>query len=182
MNTASPFLRSALNDFDPARRDHALHEYAAQAGTLSKTGAGQLALIAGLERLPPELLSALRRHPVALLGLNPERWAEREVLRRLDVEFDEPWQGCCGMAGSFGFEAEHYGVSQTIAEQALLPAVREAAPDALVIVQGFSCHTQIADGSGRQPIHLAQALERALSRQAATAGTAGGKVPRLAAS
>ncbi|MEZ4433179.1 MAG: FAD-binding and (Fe-S)-binding domain-containing protein [bacterium] len=87
--------------------------------------------------------------------------AAREVLRRMGAEVDEPWPGCCGMAGSFGFEADHYAVSQTIAEQALLPAVRAAGEETLIVVEGFSCHTQIADGTGRRPLHLAELIERA---------------------
>lgn len=100
----------------------------------------------------------------------------REVLKRMAVDFEEPWQGCCGMAGSFGFEVEHYAISQTIGEQALLPAVRAAAPDTAIVVEGFSCHTQIAQGTARQPIHLAELVERALEW-----GASGGVTPGLPA-
>jgi len=68
---------------------------------------------------------------------------------------------CCGMAGSFGYEAEHYEVSMKMAELALLPAVRKAG-DALVVADGTSCRHQIADGAGRQALHVARVLERAL--------------------
>ncbi|MDP1533530.1 MAG: FAD-binding oxidoreductase, partial [Rubrivivax sp.] len=64
---------------------------------------------------------------------------------------------CCGMAGSFGYEAEHHAVSMQMAELALLPAVR-AAPDALIVADGASCRHQIADGSGRQALHAARVL------------------------
>jgi glycerol-3-phosphate dehydrogenase subunit C len=70
---------------------------------------------------------------------------------------------CCGMAGSFGFEAEHYAASQAMAELSLLPAVRAAAPDAPIIANGFSCRHQILDGSGRQPLHVALLLREALA-------------------
>jgi FAD/FMN-containing dehydrogenase/Fe-S oxidoreductase len=70
---------------------------------------------------------------------------------------------CCGMAGAFGYEAEHYEVSMRMAEAALLPAVRNAAPSALIVADGFSCRHQIRDGSGREPLHVAQLLERALA-------------------
>jgi Fe-S oxidoreductase len=68
---------------------------------------------------------------------------------------------CCGMAGSFGYEAEHYEVSMKMAELALLPAVRKA-PEALIIADGTSCRHQIADGTGRQAMHVARVLEQAL--------------------
>jgi len=68
---------------------------------------------------------------------------------------------CCGMAGSFGYEAEHYDVSMKMAEFALLPAVRKAA-DALVVADGTSCRQQILDGAGREAVHVARVLELAL--------------------
>lgn len=72
---------------------------------------------------------------------------------------------CCGMAGSFGYESEHYASSLAMAELALLPAVRaaQAAGDALVVADGTSCRHQIADGASMRALHVAQVLERALS-------------------
>ena len=64
---------------------------------------------------------------------------------------------CCGMAGSFGYEAEHYAVSMAMAELSLLPALR-AAPDAIVVADGTSCRQQIADGAGRAALHVARVL------------------------
>jgi FAD/FMN-containing dehydrogenase/Fe-S oxidoreductase len=64
---------------------------------------------------------------------------------------------CCGMAGSFGMEAEHHAVSMQMAELSLLPAVR-AAPDALIVADGTSCRHQIADGAGREALHVARVL------------------------
>jgi Fe-S oxidoreductase len=69
--------------------------------------------------------------------------------------------GCCGMAGSFGYEAEHYDVSMKMGELALLPAVRQA-PDAMIVADGTSCRHQIADGAGRVALHVARVLEQAL--------------------
>jgi FAD/FMN-containing dehydrogenase/Fe-S oxidoreductase len=71
--------------------------------------------------------------------------------------------GCCGMAGSFGYEAEHYAVSMKMAELALLPAVRNAA-DSIVVADGTSCRHQIADGAGREAWHVARVLDAALNR------------------
>jgi Fe-S oxidoreductase len=70
---------------------------------------------------------------------------------------------CCGMAGSFGYEAEHYDTSIAMAELSLLPAVRKAPTDALIVADGTSCRHQIADGSNRQPVHVAEVLAAALS-------------------
>jgi Fe-S oxidoreductase len=69
---------------------------------------------------------------------------------------------CCGMAGSFGYEAEHYDVSMKMAEHSLLPAVRHSS-QALLVADGTSCRHQIADGTGRQAVHVARVLEQALA-------------------
>ena len=68
---------------------------------------------------------------------------------------------CCGMAGSFGYEKEHYEVSMKMAEAALLPAVRKADPDTLLVADGTSCRHQIADGTRREAMHVARVLEMA---------------------
>ncbi len=70
--------------------------------------------------------------------------------------------GCCGMAGSFGFEKEHYEISMRIAEERLLPAVRDAAPSSEIAVTGISCRQQIEDGTNRRPRYLAEILADAL--------------------
>jgi FAD/FMN-containing dehydrogenase/Fe-S oxidoreductase len=69
---------------------------------------------------------------------------------------------CCGMAGSFGYEAEHYEVSMKMAELDLLPAVRKSGADTLIVADGTSCRHQIGDGAGRRALHVARVLERAL--------------------
>jgi FAD/FMN-containing dehydrogenase/Fe-S oxidoreductase len=69
---------------------------------------------------------------------------------------------CCGMAGSFGYEAEHYETSIAMAELSLMPAVRKAPADALIVADGTSCRHQIADGANRQAIHVAEVLAMAL--------------------
>ncbi|HEY1378641.1 MAG TPA: FAD-linked oxidase C-terminal domain-containing protein, partial [Gemmataceae bacterium] len=88
--------------------------------------------------------------------------AEAELMNRMGLDVAAPEPGCCGMAGSFGFEAAHYEISQRIGEQRLLPAVRRAGEDVLVIADGFSCHEQIAQGTGRRPLHVAEVLRLAL--------------------
>ncbi len=70
--------------------------------------------------------------------------------------------GCCGMAGSFGFDKRHYEVSMAVGERLLLPAVRDAAPDTLIIANGFSCREQIRHGTGRRAHHFAEVVSRAI--------------------
>jgi FAD/FMN-containing dehydrogenase/Fe-S oxidoreductase len=79
----------------------------------------------------------------------------------LDVEPIE--SSCCGMAGSFGFEAEHYDISMKMAELSLLPRLRRSDPDTLVVADGTSCRHQIRDGAAREALHAARVLERALA-------------------
>ncbi|MFU8815501.1 MAG: FAD-binding and (Fe-S)-binding domain-containing protein [Pseudomonadales bacterium] len=88
---------------------------------------------------------------------------ERALLRRtgLDCEYLQN-AGCCGMAGSFGFEREHFDISQAIGERVLLPAVRQADPQTLIVTSGYSCGEQIFQGAGRRALHLAEVLERGL--------------------
>ena len=88
--------------------------------------------------------------------------AEEQVLKRLGIKAEVLDSGCCGMAGPFGFEASKYQVSQACAERVLLPAVREAAEDEVVIADGFSCREQIRQNTERYPLHLAQVLQMAL--------------------
>ena len=66
------------------------------------------------------------------------------------------------MAGAFGYEAKHYDVSMKMAELSLLPAIRAAAPETLIVADGFSCRHQITDGTGRDAMHVAQVLDLAL--------------------
>jgi hypothetical protein len=90
--------------------------------------------------------------------------ATRKVLGWIPgFSYDVIETSCCGMAGSFGLEAEHYEASMQMAELALLPAVRGSAPDTPVVANGFSCRHQIEHGSGRQARHIALLLRDALA-------------------
>jgi Fe-S oxidoreductase len=92
--------------------------------------------------------------------------AEEEALGRLGLEVVMPEPGCCGMAGAFGFETgDHYEVSRTCGEHRLLPAVRAADRATLVVADGFSCREQIAQGTGRRALHLAELLQVALAEE-----------------
>jgi len=112
---------------------------------------------------PPQLLRrALVQphcHHQAVIGFD----TDRELLQRMGVQVELPDAGCCGMAGSFGYEAgERYDVSMAAGERKLLPAVRSAAEDTLIVADGFSCRSQIAAGTDRRGMHLAEVLHLAI--------------------
>jgi FAD/FMN-containing dehydrogenase/Fe-S oxidoreductase len=88
--------------------------------------------------------------------------AEESILRRVAVDFESPAPGCCGMAGSFGFERDKYEISMQIGELELLPAIRQSPANTLIIANGFSCREQIAHGTGRRALHLAEVLQLSL--------------------
>ncbi|MBF0277169.1 MAG: FAD-binding protein [SAR324 cluster bacterium] len=79
-----------------------------------------------------------------------------------ELEVGTVESSCCGMAGSFGFDSEHFKFSMKMGEMSLLPAVRSAAGDTLIVADGTSCRQQIKDGAQRQAIHVARVLEMAL--------------------
>jgi FAD/FMN-containing dehydrogenase/Fe-S oxidoreductase len=98
-------------------------------------------------------------HHHAVIGFDDET----ALLRDMGLELDLPDAGCCGMAGSFGYEAgERYRVSMAAGERALLPAVRSAAEDTLIVADGFSCRGQIRSATDRRGLHLAQVLQLAI--------------------
>ena len=97
-------------------------------------------------------------HQRALVKTNDEA----ALLAKMNVELESVDAGCCGMAGSFGYEREKFAVSQAIGERVLLPAVRQAAPDTLIVSDGFSCREQIRQSTGREALHFAEALQLAI--------------------
>ncbi len=97
-------------------------------------------------------------HQKALVGTS----ASLHLLRVAGYRARDSGAGCCGMAGSFGYEAEHYEVSLRVAMDRLLPAVERWGPDDLVVTAGFSCQHQVQDLSGRRALHIAEALARRL--------------------
>lgn len=114
---------------------------------------------------PPALASKVllhgHCHHKALMTMTDEE----SLLRKMGVDLEPLDAGCCGMAGPFGFAADKYAVSQTIGERVLLPAVRRAAPDTLIVSDGFSCREQILQMTGRRAIHLAEAIRLAVRPQ-----------------
>ena len=85
------------------------------------------------------------------------------VLRWAGYEVSEVDSGCCGMAGSFGFEQEHYDLSVSLGNRRLVPAVQAASADTEVVAPGMSCRQQIAHLAGRRALHPAEAAPRALT-------------------
>ena len=94
--------------------------------------------------------------------------AEEAVLGRMGIDFTAPAPGCCGMAGAFGFEKEKYEISHAVGELELLPAVRQAPTDWLIVADGFSCREQIAQETDRHALHLAEVLQMALRESTET--------------
>ncbi len=97
-------------------------------------------------------------HHKSIMGMD----AEQSLLRKLGLDFEVLDSGCCGMAGSFGFEKEKYDVSIGAGERVLLPRVRQADRDTLIIANGFSCREQIAQTTQRRALHIAQVLQMAM--------------------
>jgi Fe-S oxidoreductase len=90
-------------------------------------------------------------------------WSDEEsLLRKMGANVESPDSGCCGMAGPFGFDRNKYEVSQAVGERVLLPAVRRASPESLIVSDGFSCREQILHATGRQAVHLAEAIHLAM--------------------
>jgi Fe-S oxidoreductase len=86
---------------------------------------------------------------------------ENSILQKLGLDYKVLAAGCCGMAGSFGFEADKYRVSVDIGERVLFPAVREAARDTIIVADGFSCREQISQQTERHALHLAEVIRMA---------------------
>ena len=88
---------------------------------------------------------------------------EESLLKKMGATVTMPDAGCCGMAGPFGFEAKKFDVSMAIGERVLLPAVRNASTDTLIVADGFSCREQIEQATGRKALHLAEVIQLALN-------------------
>ena len=109
-------------------------------------------------RVDASALAQVHCHQHAVSGFD----ADRELIARAGIDGEVLDSGCCGLAGDFGFTEGHYEVSSAIGERELLPRVREADQDTLVLADGYSCRTQIEQGTGRRALHLAEVLARAL--------------------
>jgi Fe-S oxidoreductase len=96
-------------------------------------------------------------HQRATGGVDPDR----KLLEAMGLDVEVAESGCCGMAGAWGYERSHYEVSEACGERVLLPKVRELPADALVVTAGFSCRSQIEQGTERRALHPAQVIQLA---------------------
>jgi FAD/FMN-containing dehydrogenase/Fe-S oxidoreductase len=156
-------LRKMLPDREDAtalaKNTFLFSEFYAQFVIPAKAGI-QAPVMGGDENLDPRLrgddlkaLLHLHCHH-AVLG----KTSEAAALHSCGIEADQLDSGCCGMAGAFGFEEEHYEISMQIGERKLLPAVRSASEETVIVANGFSCREQIEQATGRKTMHLAEVL------------------------
>lgn len=112
-------------------------------------------------QLDARILAQTHCHQESLGGHD----ADEAILRRTGADVQMVPPNCCGMAGAFGFEEDKYDLSIAIAEHTLLPQVRAASDDTIIMASGFSCREQIEQTTGKRAMHLAQILQRAISEQ-----------------
>jgi Fe-S oxidoreductase len=115
-------------------------------------------------RLEAKVLVHGHCHQEAVMGMD----AESQLYERMGLDFEVLDSGCCGLAGSFGFEREHDEISRQIGEQRLMPTVRSAGESTILVADGFSCKTQIEQMTERRALHTAQLLKLAMDRQNGT--------------
>jgi Fe-S oxidoreductase len=111
--------------------------------------------------VPPRLAGTVLLHGHCHHKALMKMTDEEALLRDMGLELDIIDSGCCGMAGAFGFAEQTFAVSQAIGERVLLPAVRRASTDTLIVADGFSCREQIRQSTGRRALHLAEVIQAA---------------------
>jgi Fe-S oxidoreductase len=97
-------------------------------------------------------------HQEAIMGIN----AERQLYEKMGLDYEVLDSGCCGLAGSWGFEEDKYDLSMKIGERRLLPVARNAERGTIIMADGFSCKTQIEQGTDRRALHTAQVIKMAM--------------------
>jgi hypothetical protein len=139
-------LRAGMSEFERRRSD-------AVTNTNEKRTAMMLELLRRQAKIDKEI-------HLAVAVDSSRMYLERDgaLLREMGVEYTLLDSGCCGMAGSFGFEPHKYEVSVAAAERVLMPAVRGADEETLVIANGFSCQEQVEQLGGKRPLHLAEVI------------------------
>src|SRR6202022_3569704 len=159
---ATVFRDELLNLFPGDSRAHRLSQQTFLLSEFLETKAGHFRL----PQLPGKALVHGHCHQKSVMKMTDEE----AILGKLGLDWSAPAPGCCGMAGSFGFEHDKYDVSVAIGELELLPAVREAPADCLIIADGFSCREQIAQSTDRHALHLAEVRAMALEGPPAAHG------------
>lgn len=154
-------LKDDYRDLLPGEDTEAV---AAQVRTIDEflwelTQAGKLPYPQAAGKEQAEYLLHGHCHQKALVGTAPTMGVLKGIPGATVGEINS---GCCGMAGSFGYEKEHYETSLAVGEQRLFPAVRQASPNAVLVADGMSCRSQIAHGTGRKALHLVEAVAAAL--------------------
>jgi Fe-S oxidoreductase len=157
-------FRDELLNFFP--QDERAHKLARQTYLLSEFLEKRVADFE-LPKLQAKALIHGHCHHKSLMKMTDEE----AVLKRLGIDWSAPAPGCCGMAGPFGFDEEKYDVSIAIGELELLPAVRQAPADSLIIADGFSCREQISQCTDRHAMHLAEVIAAGLKGPLASDGT-----------
>jgi FAD/FMN-containing dehydrogenase/Fe-S oxidoreductase len=156
-------FRDELLNFFP--QDERAHKLARQTYLLSEFLEKRVADFE-LPKLDAKALIHGHCHHKSLMKMTDEE----SVLKRMGIDWSAPAPGCCGMAGPFGFDKEKYDVSIAIGELELLPAVRQAPADSLIIADGFSCREQISQCTDRHAMHLAEVIAAALKGSLAPGG------------
>jgi FAD/FMN-containing dehydrogenase/Fe-S oxidoreductase len=151
---AAVFRDELINLFPDDERAHKLSRQTFLLSEFLEKKAGHFQL----PKLSAEALLHGHCHHKALMKMTDEE----AVLTKMGVEWNAPAPGCCGMAGSFGFDKDKYDVSMAIGELELLPAVRQAPAENLIVADGFSCREQIAQCTDRHALHLAEVIAMAL--------------------
>ena len=150
-------LRDEMNEMLPNNRDaHRVMENTFLVGEfLAKNGDADK-----LPELRGKVLMHAHCHHKAIVKKAEH---EQELLRKMGAELHQVSSGCCGMAGSFGFEKDKYDVSVQVGEHALLPAVRKAEVSTVIMADGFSCREQVSQLTNRHPLHLAEVVKLAMN-------------------
>jgi Fe-S oxidoreductase len=151
---------------DPRTKTIAAHSYLFEELIAKLADEGTLGL--EFDQQATKVLLHGHCHQKALVGMGPSK----QTLALAGCQVQEVDSGCCGMAGAFGYEAEHYDVSLAMGERRLLPAVREAGSDTMIVAAGVSCRQQIKHGTGRQALHPAEVLHAAYLQTSGRAGSA----------
>jgi Fe-S oxidoreductase len=135
-------------------RDEAARQLARSTFTLSEFLAREEIALPTLNR---KAIAQAHCHHKAVMRFD----AEEMLLRKMGLDLTHPDSGCCGMAGAFGFEEKNYDLSMKLGERVILPMVREADADTLILADGFSCREQIEQGTGRKTLHFAEVVRLA---------------------